>query len=144
MITPRTFDRFSPQTMLSWLCHRYGFGTYLHFIKGMLNRDTFLESQGVQDRLIDGIEETDAAIYVDTIISPSMASALAQSLQVPGVSGMENNTNLFEYIHRCVIDFFDLLRIHRFHQGQLPFQCGQHGCTALFPYITQRSARASP
>jgi len=97
LITPRTFDRISPQTMLSWLCHRYGFGTYLHFIKGMLNRDTFLESQGIQDRLIEGIEETDSAIYVDTIISPSMASALAQSLQVPGVSGMENNTIVFEF-----------------------------------------------
>ena len=97
LITPRTFDRISPQTMLSWLCHRYGFGTYLHFIKGMLDRETFLKSQGVKDRLIEGIEETDSAIYVDTIISPSMASALAQSLQVPGVSGMENNTILFEF-----------------------------------------------
>ncbi len=97
LITPRTFDRMSPETMLSWLCHRYGFGTYLHFIKGMLNRETYLESQGVQGRLIEGLEETDSAIYVDTIISPSMASALAQSLQVPGVSGMENNTILFEF-----------------------------------------------
>lgn len=97
LITPRTFDRISPQTVLGWLCHRYGFGTYLHFIRGMLNRETFLESQDIQDRLIDGIEETDSAIYVDTIISPSMASALAQSLQVPGVSGMENNTILFEF-----------------------------------------------
>jgi amino acid transporter len=97
LITARTFDRISPQTMLSWLCHRYGFGTYLHFIKGMLNRETFLQSQKVQERLIEGIEETDSAIYVDTIISPSMASALAQSLQVPGVSGMENNTILFEF-----------------------------------------------
>jgi amino acid transporter len=97
MITPRTFDRISPQTMLSWLCHRYGFGTYLHFHQGMLNRDTYLESQAVQERIIGGIEETDSAIYVDTIISPSMASALAQSLQVPGVSGMENNTILFEF-----------------------------------------------
>ncbi len=97
LITPRTFDRISPQTMLSWLCHRYGFGTYLHFITGKLSRETFLESQGIQDRLIEGIEETDSAIYVDTIISPSMASALAQSLQVPGVSGMENNTILFEF-----------------------------------------------
>jgi hypothetical protein len=97
LITPRTFDRISPQTMLSWICHRYGFGTYLHFIEGMLNRETYLESQGIQDRLIEGIEETDSAIYVDTIISPSMASALAQSLQVPGVSGMENNTILFEF-----------------------------------------------
>jgi amino acid transporter len=97
LITPRTFDRISPKTMLSWLCHRYGFGTYLHFVQGMLNRETFLESQEIQDRLIEGIEETDSAIYVDTIISPSMASALAQSLQVPGVSGMENNTILFEF-----------------------------------------------
>ncbi len=76
---------------------RYGFGTYLHFIQAMLNRETFLESQEVLDRLIEGIEETDSAIYVDTIISPSMASALAQTLQVPGVSGMENNTILFEF-----------------------------------------------
>jgi amino acid transporter len=97
MITSRTFDRFSPLRMLSWLCHRYGFGTYLHFIQGMLNRENIQESRKILSRLIEGIEETDSAIYVDTIISPSMASALAQSLQVPGVSGMENNTILFEF-----------------------------------------------
>ena len=97
MITSRTFDRFAPLRMLAWLCNRYGFGTYLHFIQGMLNRETFLESRKIQARLIEGIEETEAAIYVDTMISPSMASALAQSLQVPGVSGMENNTILFEF-----------------------------------------------
>jgi amino acid transporter len=97
MVTSRTFDRFAPLRMLAWLCNRYGFGTYLHFIQGMLNRETFLESRKIQARLIEGIDETDAAIYVDTMISPSMASALAQSLQVPGVSGMENNTILFEF-----------------------------------------------
>jgi hypothetical protein len=43
------------------------------------------------------MQERKGAIYVDTMISPSMASALAQSLQMPGVSGMENNTILFEY-----------------------------------------------
>lgn len=97
MITSRTFDRFSPIRMLSWLCHRYGFGTYLHFIQGKLDRETVLKSEEVLARLIEGTEETDSAIYVDTIISPSMASALAQSLQVPGVSGMENNTILSEF-----------------------------------------------
>jgi hypothetical protein len=97
MITSRTFDRFSPIRMLSWLCHRYGFGTYLHFIRGMLSRENILESRKVLARLIEGIEETDSAIYVDTMISPSMASALAQCLQAPGVSGMENNTILFEF-----------------------------------------------
>ena len=30
------------------------------------------------------------------MVSPSMSSALAQTLQAPGVSGMENNTVLFE------------------------------------------------
>jgi hypothetical protein len=97
MITSRTFDRFAPIRMLSWLCHRYGFGTYLHFIKGMLNRENIQESRKILGRLIEGIEETASSIYVDTIVSPSMASALAQSLQVPGVSGMENNTILFEF-----------------------------------------------
>ena len=96
-ITSRTFDRFAPMRMLSWLCHRYGFGTYLHFIQGKLNRENIVESEEILARLIDGTEETDSAIYVDTIISPSMASALAQSLQVPGVSGMENNTILCEF-----------------------------------------------
>src|SRR5690606_36732534 len=43
------------------------------------------------------MENRKGAIYVDTMISPSMASALAQSLQMPGVSGMENNTILFEW-----------------------------------------------
>ena len=107
MITSRTFDRFSPLRMLSWLCHRYGFGTYLHFIQGMLNRENIQESRKVLSRLIEGIEETESAIYVDTIISPSMASALAQSLQVPGVSGMENNTILFEFSRHDPPDVLD-------------------------------------
>jgi hypothetical protein len=34
---------------------------------------------------------------MDTIVSPSMISALAQSLQVPGVSGLSNNAAMFEF-----------------------------------------------
>ncbi len=97
MITPRTFDRSAPVQLLEWLCHRHGFGTYLHHIPGVLNRATFRESRSIQDRLVRTVQERRGAIYVDTMISPSMASALAQSLQMPGVSGMENNTILFEY-----------------------------------------------
>lgn len=97
MITPRTFDRSSPVQLLEWLCHRYGFGTYLHFIPGLLEPGSYRESLSVQDRLVRSMEERKGAIYVDTMISPSMASALAQSLQMPGVSGMDNNTILFEF-----------------------------------------------
>jgi solute carrier family 12 (sodium/potassium/chloride transporter), member 2 len=95
-ITPRTFDRASPVQVLDWLCHRYGFGTYLHFIKGRLEPESFEESRRVQERLIRAMKDRKGAIFVDTMISPSMASALAQSLQMPGVSGMDNNTILFE------------------------------------------------
>ena len=81
---------------LEWLCHRYGFGTYLHHIPGMLTPDTFRESRVVQEHLVRAERDRRGAIYMDTMVSPSMASALAQSLQMPGVSGMENNTILFE------------------------------------------------
>jgi amino acid transporter len=97
LISPRTFDRSSPVRMLEWLCHRYGFGTYLHHIPGLLTQETFRESRVVQQRLVQVMHERRGAIYMDTMVSPSMASALGQSLQMPGVSGMENNTILFEF-----------------------------------------------
>jgi amino acid transporter len=96
-LTPRTFDRSSPVQLLEWLCHRYGFGTYLHYIPGMLEPASFQESRRIQKRLIRTMEDRKGANFVDTMISPSMASALAQSVQMPGVSGMENNTILFEF-----------------------------------------------
>jgi amino acid transporter len=97
MITSRTFDRSAPVQLMEWLCHRHGFGTYLHYIPGVLDRATFRESMLLKEQLVRAMQERKGAIYVDTMISPSMASALAQSLQMPGVSGMDNNTILFEY-----------------------------------------------
>ena len=96
MVSPRTFDRSAPLQMLEWLCHRYGFGTYLHYIRGRLEPGSFSESRVVQARLVEAMKDRKGAIYVDTMISPSLASALAQSLQMPGVSGMDNNSILFE------------------------------------------------
>ncbi|NNK62996.1 MAG: amino acid permease [Gemmatimonadetes bacterium] len=97
LITPRTFDRHAPMEFLEWLCHRYGFGTYLHHIRGLLDSETYDQSQEVQRRLLAQTRERSGGIFVDTMISPSMESALAQSLQMPGISGMDNNTVLFEF-----------------------------------------------
>jgi amino acid transporter len=93
----RTFDRASPLQLLTWLCHRHAVGTYLHFIPGLLNPQTYAESKKTLEDLIQLARDRASGVYVDTIISPSMRSALAQSLQVPGISGMENNTVLFEF-----------------------------------------------
>jgi len=97
MVNDRTFDRRSPLTMLRWLCHRFGFGTYLHFIQGRLDQEHYAESQEMKSRLLELAKSQKSTIYMDTVVSPSMTSALAQSLQVPGVSGMSNNGILFEF-----------------------------------------------
>jgi amino acid transporter len=97
MVNGRTFDRSAPMQFLTWVCHRYGFGTYLHLIRGDLSNETFWESRNVKTRLIETVQSRKSSIYVDTLISTSMHEALSQSLQVPGISGMENNTVLFEF-----------------------------------------------
>ncbi len=97
MINNRTFDRRSPLQFMRWLCHRYGFGTYLHYIKGHLNSKTYAESERIKRRLIKEARLQHSPLYMDTVVSPSMTSALAQSLQIPGVSGLSNNTILFEF-----------------------------------------------
>ena len=96
MINGNTFDRSSPLSFFSWLSYRYGFGTYLHFIHGHLNRESFNDCNSVLNRLIEHTQTRGSAIYVDTMISPSMRSALAQALQIPGISGLDNNSVLFE------------------------------------------------
>ena len=97
MVDDRTFDRKSPMDFLRWICHRHGFGTYLHFIRGRLDAATFRESRKVKRRLIQMARIQNSPVYVNTIVSPSITSALAQSLQVPGISGINNNTALFEF-----------------------------------------------
>jgi amino acid transporter len=96
LITPRTFDRSAPMQMLEWLGYRYGFGTYLHFVRGKLEPGTVDAAREVQQRLVATARQRRGAVFVDTMVSPSMASALAQSVQMPGISGMDNNTVLFE------------------------------------------------
>ena len=104
MVNDRTFDRRSPLMMIRWLCHRYGFGTYVHFIQGILTAKTFMESKKVKNRLLKQARKQHSVVYMDTVVSPSITSALAQTLQVPGVSGMSNNSILFEFAQRDSMD----------------------------------------
>ncbi len=97
MVSSRTFDRRAPLELMRWICHRYGFGTYLHYVPGMLNKTTHRESIKERDRLLEMAEKQNGSVYMDTMVAPSMRSALAQSLQLPGVSGIPNNSILFEF-----------------------------------------------
>ncbi len=55
------------------------------------------ESKAIQRRLLQRTKVSLSNVYVDTLISPSYTSAVAQVLQLPGVSGQNNNMMLFEF-----------------------------------------------
>ncbi len=96
-ISPDTFKRRSAFDILRWVSYKYGFGTYIHFIKGFLNEETNKESKEVRSRLINLASGSKNKVYLDTIISPSYTSAIAQVIQLTNISGKVNNMVLFEF-----------------------------------------------
>lgn len=95
--TSATFQRHAAFDLLRWMSHRYGFGTYIHFIEGYLSRSTYAHSREVMERLVKLSGTAEGNVYVDTIISPSFTSAISQLVQLPGISGKANNMVLFEF-----------------------------------------------
>ena len=96
-ISKDSFVRARAFQLLNWITYRYGFGTYLHRIDGYYSRATSRKAAEELSKLIELYDTTNNHVYVDTLISPSYTSALAQAIQVPGISGMENNMVIFEY-----------------------------------------------
>lgn len=96
-ISHDTFKRRSAFDIMRWVSYKYGFGTYIHFIKGYLNEKTTEESKKVLERLILLSAGSKNRVYLDTIISPSYTSAIAQVVQLSGISGKGNNLILFEF-----------------------------------------------
>jgi amino acid transporter len=96
-ISHDTFKRRSAFDIMRWMSYKYGFGTYIHFIKGLLNEKTTEESKKVLERLIQLSSGSRNRVYLDTIISPSYTSAIAQVVQLSGISGKGNNLILFEF-----------------------------------------------
>ena len=96
-ISDDSFKRTAAFELMRWISHRYGFGTYLHYIKGYVSRETNKQAHEMLDRLIEKAEISKSNMYLDTIINPSYTTAIAQSIQLPSVSGKESNMFMFEY-----------------------------------------------
>jgi hypothetical protein len=86
---------------MRWISYRHGFGTYFHFIEGYLDRQTHAEARKILEKLVETQHEQRSTLYLDTMISPSYTSAIAQVMQAPSISGMENNLVVFEYDKRA-------------------------------------------
>lgn len=96
-LSDETFERQNALRLLDWIAYRHGFGTYIHLIKDYFSKSTKDNSIQILERLVGMIDKKGNLIYIDTMISPSYTSAIAQVIQLPGISGMENNMMLFEF-----------------------------------------------
>jgi len=119
-VTEDSFKSQSSFDLVRWISHKYGFGTFMHYINGQLSKNTFQKSKKIQNKLLNISKKKNSRVYIDTIISPSYTSALAQVIQLSGISGKGNNLILFEYestqheeLYK-VIDNFHLLEATEF------------------------------
>lgn len=104
-----SFERLSAFDTLRFISHRHGFGTYIHMVQDYLSKSTIEQSKELLNRLLQRTKVTQSNLFVDTLISPSYTSAVAQVLQLPGVSGQDNNTILFEYSANATEPLTDIL-----------------------------------
>ncbi len=96
-ISKASFERDKAFELLSWISYKHGFGTYLHLIDGYYSRKANQEAVRIQSDLIKRVRKIGGNMIVDTIISPSYTSAIAQALQLPSASGMESNMIIFDF-----------------------------------------------
>jgi amino acid transporter len=108
-ISSDSFKRLAAFDLLRWISYRYGFGTYLHHIKGYLSRSTSDETQATLRRLVKLAGISSSNVYVDTMVSPSYTSAICQAAQLPGISGKENNMILLEFARRDPVGLVDII-----------------------------------
>lgn len=92
-----SFKRHSAMALMKWISHRYGFGTYIHYIKGYYSSDTNKESDEALNKLIKISGDIHSNIFLDTMVSPSNTAAIVNALQLTSVSGQPNNMILFEF-----------------------------------------------
>ncbi len=96
-ISRDSFHRTTAFDLLNWISYKYGFGTYLHLIEGYFSKSSNRESEIILKDLLKKFDRVENHVYVDTLISPSYTSAIAQAIQIPGIAGMENNMVIFEF-----------------------------------------------
>ncbi len=109
-ISRYSFLRTSGFDMVRFISYRYGFGTYIHLIEDYYSRETVIKSKQVLKRLLNRAKVSKSNVFVDTIISPSYTSAVAQVLQIPGISGQDNNMILFEFSRDDTAQLQDVLK----------------------------------
>ncbi|MBS0010300.1 MAG: hypothetical protein KFF49_02755 [Bacteroidales bacterium] len=111
-ISKNSFERDTAFRLLNWISFRYGFGTYLHRIEGYYSKKAHTEAQQTLKTLVKSFDHIENHVFIDTLISPSYTSAIAQAIQLPGISGMENNMVIFEYSKERPEELIEIMENH--------------------------------
>jgi len=115
-ISQDTFERPDIVKFLKWISYRYGFGTYLHLIQGYYSRTSSMQAEEEILKIKNQFTGIEDHVFIDSIISPSYTSAIAQAIQLPGISGMENNMVILDFDKKTgknlnnIIDNITLIR----------------------------------
>ncbi|MCB9263015.1 MAG: amino acid permease [Flavobacteriales bacterium] len=96
-VSKDSFDRHDEFDLLRWISHRKGFGMFVHHIDGYLSKETSDKAKDALKRLIRLTQVSKSSVFMDTIINPTYKASISQILQLPGVSGKNNNMVLFEF-----------------------------------------------
>ncbi|TLX73655.1 amino acid permease [Labilibacter sediminis] len=96
-ISQNSFKHEKVFDLMKWISHKHGFGTYFHFLKGYYSKATNAEAKSIVEKLIAKQHNEGSNLYINSMISPSYTTAIAQSVQTPSISGMENNMIIFEF-----------------------------------------------
>ena len=107
--------------LMRWICHRQGFGQYIVYLEGEFSPAQAEAARRFTDRMIRTTEDSDAEVFVDTVVAPTYQQALSQAVQRPGVSGLPNNSVLLDFAARQtdqigqIVDAAKYLAPLRFH-----------------------------
>jgi amino acid transporter len=133
-ISGDSFKRLAAFDLLRWISYRYGFGTYLHHLKGYLGRSAADETQTTLRRLVKLAEVSAGNVYVDTMVSPSYTSAICHAAQLPGISGKENNMILLEFARRDPVGLVDIIDNYQLARASNFDVCILGSCDRGFGY----------
>lgn len=96
-LSKNTFTRMDSFYFTNWISYKYGFGTFIHHIDGYLSKSSNQEALATKDRLIKIADSIDSEVYVDAIVNHTFSESISQVIQLPSISGTENNLMLFDF-----------------------------------------------
>ena len=96
-LTQHGSRRVAQFDVLRWISNRHGFGHFVKHVEGDYSPATEREARAELDKLVRRSELSRAGTFVDTLICPSFDTAVTQALQLPGISGLPNNSVLLEF-----------------------------------------------